>query len=155
MKRILSILTPVMVLALAVPAFAGSGEKCEASTQECLNHMAEYYQNKGWIGIEGDWNEGHHLVINTVVEGGPAEATGFLAGDILFAVNGIEYGDKNMDAFKKIDMSPGVEVSFTLIRDEKEMKMVVTLGTMPEDVMAKAIGSHMLEHASLELAENE
>ena len=51
MKKVL--LVVALVFVLVTPVFAGD-YKCTASTQECLNKMAEKYQDKAWVGIELD-----------------------------------------------------------------------------------------------------
>ena len=40
MKRIISLLTIVSVLAFAAPVLAGEGYACKASSQECLDKLA-------------------------------------------------------------------------------------------------------------------
>ena len=50
MKRISWFAAAVFVVALAVPALAGSGEKCTYDTQSCLNHMSKS-KDKGWVGL--------------------------------------------------------------------------------------------------------
>ena len=154
MKRILTSLLPVLVVALAAPAFAGEG-KCTASTQECLDYMASHYANKGWIGIEADKAEGGGWAIQTVVHGSPAEKAGLQAGDVLYGANGIEYSEENHEKLAELEkqMVPGADFTFMVKRDGKPTEVAVTLGEMPEDVFAKMVGKHMIEHASHEAGE--
>jgi S1-C subfamily serine protease len=155
MKRVL-VLLPVLALAIAVPAFAG-GEKCTAATQECLDHMADAYANRGWIGVEFDQNQHESMIINTVVAGSPAEKAGFQTGDTFFAVNGVEYAEENHEALKaqQEKMIPGAEFTFTVKRGGKSKDLAVVLGPMPDEVVQRIVGAHMLDHAHAELAENE
>jgi len=46
-------------------------------------------------------------------------------------------------------MTPGSEVVYTVSRNGKNTEIAVTLAKLPEDVMAKWIGQHMLEHATV------
>ena len=154
MKRILSFVLPVLVLSLAVPAFAG-GEKCTASTQECLDYMAKNYKGKGWIGVEIESSDEAGLVLKAVMPDSPAEKAGLKAGDVLVAVNGIAYTKENHEKLgeMKKSMLPGAEFTFTVRHGEKEKDVAMTLGEMPEEVLAKMIGVHMIDHATMQAEE--
>lgn len=149
MKRILAFALPVLALSLAAPVMAGSGEKCTASTQECLDYMAKNYSHKGWIGVEIDQADGG-LTLKAVVPDSPAEQAGLVAGDVLLAVNGVTYAEENHEKLGEIQKSmiPGAEFTFTVKHEGKEKDVAVVLGEMPEDVLAKMIGGHMMEHAA-------
>ena len=155
MKRIL-ILTALLTF-VATTAMAGYG-KCEGSTQECLDHMANKMQNSGWIGVEleGIENAPGNLVAG-VIEGSPAEEAGLETGDILLAINGVELIDENMDKVKEIwsASAPGQEVVWTLKRGYNEREVNLVLARMPADVLARHVGQHMLQHAEVEVASAE
>jgi predicted metalloprotease with PDZ domain len=147
-----------MVLALAVALItpATAGEKCTGDTQTCLNMMAEKLANKGWIGVELDSDkETGALTIKLVVEDSPAQAAGFKPGDQLVAINGVVIADADEKTMKATwsEMKPGKVVTCTLGRGAKQKEVDVTLAKLPEDVMAKWIGSHMLEHATMATAQ--
>lgn len=150
MKRLVTLLVPAVLISLSAPALAG--EKCTASTQECLDYMVQHYGNRGWLGIEGDYNEAGALVLARVIPDSPAEKGGFLAGDALVAVDGIAYGSENEAALKavKTRMVPGAEFTFTIRRAGETVALKAVLAKMPEDVLARMIGMHMMEHASAE-----
>ena len=156
MKRILWILAPALIVALAAPVFAGD-HKCTASTQECLNMMAQKLKTKGWIGVELD-NESGKLEVTKVIEDSPAMEAGLKAGDILVAVNGIAYADENnekMEALRET-MTKGKTFTFTVLKNGKNEKDIdITLGSIPDELLATWIGTHMLEHAQVEHAEEE
>ena len=148
-----------LVLALAAalvsPAVAGE-KKCTADTQTCLNMMAEKLANKGWIGVELDSDEETGaLTIKVVVDDSPAQAAGFKPGDKLVAINGVVIADADEQTMKKTwsQMQPGNVVTCTIGRGSKQKEVDVTLAKLPDDVMAKWIGSHMLEHASMATAQ--
>jgi C-terminal processing protease CtpA/Prc len=148
--------TLAMGTLVALPALAGEGEKCTASTQECLNYMANKMRNSGWVGVELDSSAEGALVVNKVIEGSPAEKAGIKPGDILFAVNGLEYNDANMQKLgeMKAASKPGDDVVWTVKRNGSSKELTITLARMPADLLARYIGQHMLEHAAVEVAEN-
>lgn len=154
---------PALLVALSVvvlPAAPAAGEKtaekppektykCPHTTQECLDLMVSKLKNKGWLGIQYDMDEtSGGLIVRRVVPGSPAESAGILVDDILTAVNGVRFADKNEEALKKVseEMKPGNTLTYTVSRKGSEMPVKVTLAPMPEDVMAQYIGQHMLDH---------
>ena len=148
----------VAVLGLAVlvaaPAFAGHG-KCDASTQECLDKMAAHMQKSGWVGVELEKSDMGGYQVAKVIPGSPAEEAGIRAGDVLFAMNGIELGDENnKEAIMKVkkNLAPGKSVDYTIKRDGYDRQVTVTLAPMPADMLAQYVGQHMLDHASAGIA---
>lgn len=155
----------IWLLALAVcvtaPAFAGDGhEKCTADTQTCLNKMASKIKERGWVGIEIDKDEAGMLVVSHVEMDSPAETSGIREGDVLMAMNGIEFGEANWEKLKaeKQAMRVGKEVTYTVKRQGcchikgGTQEVAVTLAEIPDAVMAKWVGGHMIEHAVIEVA---
>jgi C-terminal processing protease CtpA/Prc len=140
----------VMALAMAAPLLAGDGKKCSHSTQECLDSMTAKLQDRGWVGIEYDEDT---MAVSRVVPDSPAMAAGFKDGDVMTAVNGIPLNDDNNAKLKKIDWSPGSELTYTVMRNGASKNLHVTLGKLPKDVMAQWVGNHMIEqHASVKVA---
>lgn len=156
MKRISWLIATALVLAIAAPvAMAGDYGKCTSGTQECLDMMAQKLKNKGWIGVELN-DESGKLVITKVVAESPAEDAGLKEGDVLFAVAGVEYNEENQDKIKEIrkSMTPGESFTFTILKNgKKEKEVVIVLGNLPDDVLAQWVGSHMINHATVEEAE--
>lgn len=144
--------------ALWLPASAEEGvRKCTADTQECLDHLVQAYNNRGWVGLELD-NEGglSKMIVTRVVPGSPAEAAGFREGDRLLALSGIVFSEENIKKLKVLqsELSPGKQVTYRVERRGGERELWVTLATMPDEVMARIIGQHMLDHARVEIAGN-
>lgn len=154
MRKLLSALVAVAFFA-AIPAIAGEGHKCTAGTQECLDKMAAKMKKSGWIGVDMEYNKEKSLsVIKAVVPGSPAEEAGLKAGDVFYAMNGIEYTKANKKAIgaEWEKLSPGKKIRVTVKRGGETKDLKVKLGNMPADVLAKYIGQHMMEHATTEVA---
>jgi S1-C subfamily serine protease len=143
-----------LVLLIAIPLLAGPGHKCTATTQECLDKMAVKLKAQGWVGIEGDKKDNGHFVIKKVFSGSPAEKAGLKPGDVVFAMNGVEFGDANKDKLKKIKkgLEPGETLTYSVKRDGKKKDIAIKLGKVPDEVLAQWIGEHMLQHASVKMA---
>jgi predicted metalloprotease with PDZ domain len=154
MKR--TILTVALTLLIAaIPVVAGEG-KCTAETQACLNKMVQHFQSRGWVGIELESHDTGALTITRVEHDSPAEAAGLKEGDVLTALNGIRFSEENEEAMKgaQAKMTVGATVTYTVDRVGRNMDVEVTLGSIPDTVMAKWIGRHMLDHASITVAKN-
>jgi len=150
-----TLMAVLVAAAMVAPAAAGD-YKCTEGTQECLNAMAEKLKNKGWVGIELDQDEETGaLTVRLVVEESPAQSAGFKPGDKLVAMNDLRFGEASEEALHQAwdKMTPGTEVVYTVARNGKETKLDVTLAKLPEDVMAKWVGQHMLEHSTVATAQ--
>lgn len=150
----------VAILALIVsltapPAMASgtSAEVCAAETQSCLDQMASELREKGWVGIELEHSDSGALTITRVEYDSPAGAAGLQAGDVLVALNGIAFGDEQVWEKNKDAMRPGKTIVYTVRRDGHQKEVKVELASIPEEIMAKWIGRHMLEHASVEVTQ--
>jgi carboxyl-terminal processing protease len=116
--------------------------------------MAKKMKSKGWLGVEINEQSGHMEIVKVLKES-PAEKAGIVPGDLLFAVNGVEYAEANKEKLATIreQMLPGSAFTFTVLKAGAEKQDVpVTLAAMPEDLMAQWIGKHMLEHLTAENA---
>ena len=157
MIKKLSILVCAAALILT-PALAGEeGEayKCNKSTQDCLDAMAKHMKGRGWAGVDADQSAGGP-VISMVYEGTPAARQGVEKGDVLVAVNGIAFAPENMEKLGALEaeMKPGKSFELTFDRDGKERHVKVTLEEMPDYAIARTVGKHMLQHATVEVASN-
>ena len=153
MKRTVSIL--LIVLFAAVPALAG--EKCSYEAQECLDAMVKQFENRGWVGVELDMDEeSGTMTIKKTEPNSPAEAAGLKKGDQLVALNGIRFSEENKEAVKgaQAKMTIGATVTYTIDRGGRTMDVDITLAAIPDAVLAKWVGRHMLEHSSITLAQN-
>jgi C-terminal processing protease CtpA/Prc len=154
MKKLTALIAGALVVAVAVPALAGEGhyEKCSADAQACLDKMATKLHNKGFMGIEFDKNEDGQYIIKKVIEDAPAATAGFKVGDIVLSVNEAKWDDR--EAMKKVDWSPGSQMTVKIKRGGKKQVLNLTLATMPDEVVAKYIGAHMIEdHVAVAVAD--
>jgi len=144
MKKLVLLAGAMLIVAMPVLA-GGPGEKCTADLQTCMSHWAKA-QNKGWSGLKTDQADGGAIAVREVQSGSPAAAAGFQVGDVMVALNGASFADK--DAIKKAkgDWKVGQTVSYTVKRAGAEKTIAVTLASMPDGVFAAMVGNHMIEN---------
>ena len=151
MKTRIVLLSAALVM-LAVPVFAGSGEKCSSNTQACLNHWTSA-KDAGWTGLELDKSEEGVVKVKAVTPDSPAAAAGFQIGDVLMTLNGVKMSDKAAMKKAKGSLKAGQSVTYTVQRAGAEQTLAVTLAKTPELVYASMLGSHMMEsHAAVATA---
>jgi C-terminal processing protease CtpA/Prc len=158
MKR--QYLIAVLFLAVVASPLVAGHEKCTADTQTCLNKMASSIKERGWVGLEIEKTEEGALTVTRVETGSPAETAGIREGDVLLAMNGIEFSEANQEKLYEAKMSlrVGSEVTYAVEhpgcchKKASEEAVNVTLVEIPEAVMAKWIGGHMIDHAVIEVA---
>lgn len=143
MKQLSALIAGVLALAITVPAFAGGDHGCTAGTQACLDQMAAKMAKKGYMGLEFDKAADGQYAVKKVIEGTPAATAGFQPGDVILIVNGAKWSDEA--AMKKLDWSVGSQMAVKVKRGEEKKVMNITLARMPEDVIARYVGAHMME----------
>lgn len=149
MKRSLSLLLVIAVVALAGTAFAGDRHaKCTEDTQVCLDRLTAKLKAKGWLGVELDKTESGFYKVSAVTADSPAAAAGFRAGDVLVALNGVTISKDNKEALTKAKKSlgPGKAATYTVKRAGAKQQLAVTLSQMPGEMIAEWIGQHMIEN---------
>jgi membrane-associated protease RseP (regulator of RpoE activity) len=143
-----AIITSVLLLLAAVaPAVAGDGQRCDWEPEACVRSMIQSFENKGWIGIEIDFSDSTSPRVTRVLGDSPAAAAGLAVGDVLVALDGVAYASASEDELREVKktMVPGREVRVTLLRDGRETVVPLTLGTIPQSVLAQWIGNHLIE----------
>jgi predicted metalloprotease with PDZ domain len=157
MKSLRWFLALVLLVGFAAAGFAGGDHKCDKSAQDCLDKMADYLKSKGWVGIETEKTADGRYAVSAVTEGSPADEAGFRPGDVLVALNGVEFAAQDKAALKKAKESfkPGNTVKYTVERAGERTQLAVTLAPLPDAVLARWIGEHMLdEHSHVRVASN-
>jgi predicted metalloprotease with PDZ domain len=135
----------------AAASTAHAHKKCTMSKEDCMHAMAEA-KARGWLGLELDKNEADGtLTITKVVTGSPAAAAGFREGDVLLALNGVTFDEKNHDKLGAIKKAakPGDRVTYNVRRNGSDQNISAILGTMPEEVYTAWTKEHMKEHAAV------
>ncbi len=144
------------VLLAQVPALAAAEyEKCKQEATVCARDMATALKKKGWMGITFDYDEeAGQVVLEEVFKGSPAEAAGLEAGDILLVLNGIAYTDESEKALIETykGMRPGATMTYEIERDGQRLEIEVTIGEIPDYIIAQWVGKHMLEYHPAEEA---
>jgi len=89
--------------------------------------------------------------VTTVYDNSPAVAAGFKVDDVLLGINGQKFKDMSDADWEELSnvRVPGATVSYLVKRDGQKKEIEVTLTKMPEDILARRIGQHMLEHVSV------
>jgi C-terminal processing protease CtpA/Prc len=150
------IVAALLLAPVSSTAFAGE-YKCTAPTQECLDKMTANLMKRGWLGIFGNEireNGTMHMEIIEVVPGSPAEKADIRPGDILVGINGVDLVESNKEKLYTIQKKnkPGVTMRYTLKRGKHRVYKQVKLGSMPYEVIVRAVGAHMLEHSNVDIA---
>ncbi len=89
------------------------------------------------VGIKDD-----KIVVIAPIDGGPAKEAGILTGDIIFKVDGEEYGSKDMEAaVKHMRGEEGKEVTITVIRNGEEKEFTIKR----REINVASVRSEMLD----------
>ncbi len=140
------LLAAALALVIAGISTAGEKGKCPYETQECLNRMAEHLMNKGFIGVDGEWDDAAGGIrITEFMAGTKAPEAGVRLGDVLVEVNGIRLTEKPDYAAEISRWKPGEKAAIVVLRDGVEQKIKVTLVAAPADIIAAEVGRHMIE----------
>jgi len=153
MKR-LGVFLVVLLLA-AAPAMAGDKGKCAGNPDDCAKKMEQKLAQKAWLGISYDTDEKGRWVVSAVEPGSPAQKAGFEKGDVMLAVDGVEYSKENKSELKAVyaKLKPGSEATYVVKRQGGKVKLQATLTHVPEELQAKWIAEHMSEsHSETQMA---
>ncbi len=115
-----------------------------------VNQLKENGQvTRGWLGVQiqqvtPDIAESLGLkkaagaLVAEPQPGSPAAKAGVKSGDVITGVNGHDVKTANDLARKVAEMAPGSTAALTVMRDNAQQSIDVTLGKMPESQQAKA-----------------
>jgi S1-C subfamily serine protease len=149
MKRTIAIAVVITIIGLGSVAVqqasAGKGHHCKADPSTYLAKMAAKMEKAPWLGVELDKSEKGHYRVSRVVADSPAEAAGFKEGDVLLALNGVAFSDKEQLKKVKHSLSIGDQVTYVVKRDGGKVELSATLAKAPKAVVAQWVGEHMLE----------
>lgn len=139
MSRWLGVTIAGLVLTIALGAGATvavlattSGGGDEDRSLAPARALVEEDEERPWLGmvVSGFGDEG--VIVQQVFADSPAHKAGVKRGDIIKAIE-----DKDVRSIRDLvagleDKDPGDEVTLTLLRDDEEMSLKVTLGERPE-----------------------
>jgi serine protease DegQ len=97
---------------------------------------------RGWLGVETQdltrtladsfgIGAGGGALVAGVVRGGPAESGGIRPGDVVVAIEGKPVGDASALLNSVAALKPGSNAAITVVRDRRETKLTVKVGTRP------------------------
>ena len=103
---------------------------------------------RGWIGIEAqditpELAESFRLkqvrgsLIAGILRGSPAEHAGLKPGDILLEINGNQVTDSSSMLNLISGLAPNKQATLLVARDEKEIKVPITIGKRPKPLSAQ------------------
>ena len=106
---------------------------------------------RGWLGIaiqdvtdelaaHFGVKEREGVLVADVMKGGPAEAAGLRAGDVIVEFNGGPIKEVPELQRRVAAVSPGQAVRLTVIRDGKPVRVSVKIGEMPSDEPKPVLG---------------
>jgi C-terminal processing protease CtpA/Prc len=143
------------------PLLAGDEENekkhCSYKVEDCVQTMKEEFSQRGWVGINMEPDEeAGGVVLTWIAPDSPAEAAGLKKGDLLTSLNGVPYSEANEGELKIEYKSfrPGKTVTFGIERNGEAMEVTAELEPIPEDILAKWIGEHVLHAHGEEYSEH-
>lgn len=148
MKRTVPFLLSALALVVLATgiAYAGGGHgEAHASAESCLSAKAAKIAQRGWLGIETE-KAANGYAITKVYPDSPAARAGFRTGDVLLAVNGARFADKEAAKAEKAKLRVGSKVAYTVARGGSEQTVQATLADVPREVMAQWLGEDVLDH---------
>ena len=132
-----------LALALIAPSSALAAEpKCPLPLTECLMQY-QRMRERPWLGVVIEMDSvSHQRVIQSVVPGSPAEAAGIHAGDVLLK---IESKLPSEWFAGKAGWKDSDDLPVAIQRDGAERMLTMKAHAIPEELLAKYVGVHMLE----------
>ena len=138
-RRLLLVFT--LAGALLAPALAGAAPKCPLSLHECLSRYT-HMRERPWLGAYVETDSLGARSIAQVMEGGPAALAGIHAGDVLKSIGGAPPATWFAG---RAGWKSGDHARVEVVRDGKPVALEMTLSAIPEEMLAKLLGEHVLE----------
>lgn len=141
-------LLAILILISAAGAVAHAGEKCSSSAGECEMQIREMLKGRHYLGILFEETR-YGITIREVVEGSPADYSGFLVDDLILAINGRTLGRADAQRFKKVlqdarEKQDGI-LTVVVSRYGQIRRIRARLGEMPKEQVDKVVARHLSE----------
>jgi len=143
-RRIPATVFGCILVLTAVLCFAsanGKEAKCPLDVATCLS-MYERTRERPWMGVNTERDSLGRIFIESVVPGSPAERAGIRKGDILRTIEGKPPATWFAGKGGWIDGDSG---DIEVLRGKKDKVLKLRYEAIPEDVLARIIGVHMIE----------
>ena len=128
---------------LLLPAVAAAAQpRCPLPLDTCIVRFGRT-RERPWLGVGLHADSLGRRIVDQVLPGSPAEAAGMKAGDVLRTIDSRppqEFFLAGRAGWKSGDRIP-VEV----LRAGRVATLSVAAAPIPEDVLARIVGEHMLE----------
>ena len=128
----------VLVLAMAIPAFAGgancSSQKASATTASAQDACcAGKSKNTAWSGAWLERSKSGSVTVAGIAKGSPASRSGLKTGDVVLAVNGYDLSDSEAReaCASKAQCSVGSAVTYSVQRGRSTKAIKFKLEQMP------------------------
>ena len=129
-------------LLLLVPAPAAAKQpRCPLPLDSCIVRFGQM-RERPWLGVYIDVDSLGQRVVDSVAPGSPAEKAGFRHGDVLERLNGAE---PQVFFATRAGWKTGATMQAMVKRDGHERALAFVAQHIPEDLLARIVGEHMLE----------
>jgi serine protease Do len=111
---------------------------------------------RGWLGIyiqdidetlaaAMDLERREGALVADVTEGGPAESSGIMQGDIVVSMDGEKIENSTQLRNEVAARQPGSKTTLEILRDGTKKRITVTLAELPTDEVAEDVGDRLEE----------
>lgn len=135
-----------LLLTLALTAIAATAgaeqQRCPLPVDECLSRF-DAMSARPWFGIYSDRDSSSgRLTVTEVRPGGPAARAGIRVGDVLQTIDGKPAGDWFAG---RAGWKDAPDMPVAVVRGRETVQVRLPVQRIPEEVLARAVGEHMLE----------
>ena len=133
-------LLTLLALLVAGTAFAGQ-DKCALDLNTCLGQYQKM-KERPWLGVSFERDGTDRIVIRAVEPKSPSHRAGVRPGDVLKSIE----GQRPADWFAgKAGWKTGAVGALAVTRQDRPVALKLKLEAIPEEVVARIIGIHMVE----------
>ncbi|PIE52158.1 hypothetical protein CSA37_07865 [Candidatus Fermentibacteria bacterium] len=144
--------------------YQGIGFAIPVSTVRSVTEdLLEYGEvRRGWLGVsiqevsdelasQFELNDDTGVLLSDILPDSPAESAGLERGDVVIAIEGEDFS--SIDEFRNMiaDIDPGTRTELTVVRDGRERKITVLLGSREED--PETVAHEMQDNYGWQLSE--